>query len=36
MYDVNCTRCGASHLVDDGEAWAADHAHPFSVEIEEI
>jgi hypothetical protein len=36
VYDVNCTRCGASHLVTDGQDWAENHAHPHSVEIERV
>lgn len=30
-YDVYCMRCGASHLVENGEQWASEHAHPNSV-----
>lgn len=36
MFEVNCSRCGASHLVEDGEDWAANHAHPYSVDVYEV
>lgn len=31
MDGVDCIKCGASHIVEDGEAWSAEHAHPGMV-----